>query len=229
MSGNLVKPRPTLALERALLLQGQRNIAGADEVGVGAIAGPLVAAAIILPLPEPGPDLEAQLRLLEYAILDVRDSKQIRRRDQPRLDAMLHELAGPNIGVGRIDVGDLAVIANQTEASRLATIRAVTALPSQPGFVLLDGKLQLGDAGFPHTNVRKIANGTPSLSIAAASIIATVVFRQIMNDYAEMFPEYGFDRHAGYPSPAHLAALETYGPSPVHHRHNRLIQALLEK
>lgn len=228
MPHNLIKPRPTLATERDLLLRGRRLIAGVDEVGVGAIAGPLVAAAVILPLPDSGPDLDQALERLAGALVDVRDSKQLRGYEQERLYILVRELVGWHVGVGIVGVPELELIRNQMRAVEVATLRALEALPEPPDFALLDGKLSPDALLIPHASVAKVYNGTPSLSIAAASIVANVTYRRIMAGYAEIYPQYGFDRQAGYPSPAHLSALARHGPSPIHHRHNRIVRSARE-
>lgn len=230
MPTNLVKPRPTLQLERGLVLDGKCWIAGADEVGVGAIAGPLVAAALMLPLCVRRDDLDERVARLMTLLEEVRDSKQVRSRDQERLCALVTEVAAPHVSVSVVQVAELEAIGNQMRSARLATARALEGLPRVPDVVLEDGRLEDGRLGsepstIPVIPVGKVYNGTPSLTIAAASIVANVSFRRIMAQYGSRYPAYGFARHAGYPSPEHLAALTLHGPSPIHHRHNRLVRS----
>jgi ribonuclease HII len=226
MHRNLVAPPPSLDLERGLALEGTRRIAGTDEVGVGAIAGPVVAAAVVLPLPVPGERFEEELARLASTLAGVRDSKQIRGREQERLFDLIHAVASLDVGIGVVRVHELFALANQTRAAQLATARALRALPSPPDHVLLDGGMTLADATVPSTAVSRVHHNTTSLSIAAASVVATIAIHRIMRAYGDRYPMYGFQRHHGYPSPAHLAALAAHGPSPVHHPHNATVRRL---
>jgi len=222
---NLVKPPPTLALERSLIVAGKQRIAGVDEVGVGAIAGPLVAAAVALPLPGDGPRLDEELEALARRLGEVRDSKQLKSDQRERLAALVRAVVEPHVGIAVIEVPELDCIGNQTRAAALATARALAALPSPPDIVLLDGTVIIVGADVPSVAVPKLYNGTTSLSIAAASLVASAAHHRLMIDYGARYPTYGFERHNGHVSPAHLAALERHGPSPIHHRHHRLVQA----
>ena len=225
MPKNLVKPPPTLDAERALLLEGFRMIVGVDEVGVGALAGPVVAAAVALPLPVPGAVDDGALAVVAATLAEVRDSKQVRLRDQERLAGVIRSVCAPRVALGVVHVPELEALHDQAKSTRIATARAVASLPEPPDFVLLDGQVSLDVSGVPYARVAKVYNGTPSLTIAAASIVANVAYRRVMAEHASRYPAYGFERHAGYPSPAHLAALARYGPSPIHHLHHRVVRA----
>jgi len=222
---NLVKPPPTLALERSLIVAGKHKIAGVDEVGVGAIAGPLVAVAVVLPLPGDGLHLDGELERLTRLLGEVRDSKQLKADQRERLAALVRAVAEPHVGVAVVDVPELNRIANQTRATAVATARALDALPAPPDIVLLDGTVTIGSADMPSVLTPKLYNGTTSLSIAAASLVASAAHHRLMTDYGVRYPAYGFERHNGHVSPAHLAALARHGPSPIHHQHNRTVQS----
>ncbi len=217
------KPKPTLELERALLLEGKRLIAGVDEVGVGAIAGPLIAVAVILPWPDLGVDIDLGLKELRTRLDEVRDTHHLYKDQRERLYPLIQEVAQPQIGFGIIEVAELRQLNNQEQAAILARTRAIEALPTTPDFVLLDGRVRI-EGVIPFANVAKVSNGTSSLTVAAASIIAGVTHYRLMVEQDRLYPLYGFARHNGNISPTHLAALAQYGPSPIHHLHNRIVQ-----
>jgi len=220
------KPKPTLELERTLLLEGKRLIAGVDEVGVGAIAGPLIAVAVVLPLPDLGVDIDLSLKELRTRLDEVRDSHHLYKDQREKLYSLIQEVTQPQIGFGIIEVAELSQLNNQEQAAILARTRAVEALPTTPDFVLLDGRVRI-EGTIPFANVAKVSNGTSSLTVAAASIIVGVTHYRLMLEQDRLYPLYGFARHNGNISPTHLAALAQYGPSPIHHLHNRIVQGFL--
>lgn len=176
-------------------------VCGIDEVGRGPWAGPVVAAAVILD----GTRLPAALA----AVID--DSKVVARPLRARIAGELPQFA--QIGLGMADVDEIERL-NIYWASMLAMQRAVAALPTPPAAALVDGK---GAPPLP-CPVRCIVGGDGlSLSIAAASIVAKVARDRMMAEMAERFPEYGFERHMGYGTREHRAALLRCGPT-AHHR-----------
>lgn len=196
------RPRPTLRLERRLAASGDVPVAGLDEVGRGALAGPLVAAAVVLPL---------ERRQLKRALAGVRDSKQMTEAQRRRWAERVRKVAmAAAIGVAtaaEVDaIGPLA-------ATRLAMERALANLPLTPRHLLLD-HLGLPGVLVPQTSITH--GDALILSIAAASVIAKVWRDEVMCAYAEDFPAYGFEHHKGYGTPEHLAALDRHGPSPIH-------------
>lgn len=221
------KPRPTFSVEHELWLAGHRAIAGADEVGVGAVAGPLVAAAILLTLPEDGDEVSAALGALADAWWEVRDSKDIADSKKLRLDRLIRESATPGIGV--VDVLERATLISQDKATRLATERAIDALPRRPDAVLLDGGVEAPRRVLVHRQIPKENDATTSLSISAASIIANVYFNNIMDDYGVRYADYGFAQHKGYLTRQHKEALLRHGACPIHHLHNKHIRRILAK
>ncbi len=218
MSPNLVKPPPTLDTERQLLLEGFRTIGGVDEVGVGAMAGPIVAGCVVLPLSASEADLERLTRTLE----GVKDSGHTPRRFRSGLDVTIREVAA--VGIGVVDAGEIDAIGSHAAAVELATARAVEELALAPDVVMLDG---LSANPLLKQPVRRVPKhplgGTPSLTIAAASIVIDVFRRGLMSEYERSYPGYGFDKHFGYPNDVHVANVARLGPSPIHHRTHRLV------
>lgn len=214
---NVPRVPPTFEVERRWLAAGKTRIAGVDEVGVGAIAGPLVAAAVVLPL-------TGDLDELRSLLAEVRDSNHTKRYKQERLTKLIEEVAGSDTAVGIVEVAEIEEIDDQNRAAQLARDRALDALPKPIEVVLLDGGVEVGGSHFDVLQVPKVVGGTPSLSIAAASIVARVERGRIMVSYADEYPGWGFERHSGYPSPQHLAALQELAITPVHHRNHRLVR-----
>ena len=194
---------PTFQHEIALWQQGHRCIAGVDEVGRGPLAGPVVAAAVVLfPPPE-------ACRWIER----VRDSKLLSARQREELAG--HIIAGAlTVGVGVVphDAIDRDGIVGATHDAMLLALRELT---HQPDFILVDGRERLPIT----TGQRAIIKGDRSvLSIAAASIVAKVHRDRIMQEMEQAYPGWGFGRHKGYGTAQHLEALLRLGPSPVHRR-----------
>jgi len=195
-------PRPTLVLERRLAAEGALPVAGLDEVGRGALAGPLVAAAVALPLERRG---------LRRALSGVRDSKQMGQTQRRLWAERVRRMAlASGIGVATPEeVDDQGPLV----ATYLAMNRALCALGLTPCHLLLD-HVRLPEVAIPQTSVTH--GDARVLSIAAASILAKVWRDDLMRNLAETYPLYGFDHHKGYGTPEHLAALQQYGPSPIH-------------
>ena len=198
---------PTLDEELHLTQDGHGPIAGVDEVGRGAWAGPLVAAAVVLP-PVFSPPLAEELLL---RLANVRDSKTCTSEERAMLAVAIRAVAS-GVGVGIVASDELDRY-GLTVGNRLAMRRAVEALPWMPGYLLLDW-VRLPELRIPQ---RAFARGdATSLSIAAASIIAKVERDAMMAALDATYPDYDFARHKGYGTPTHRAALRLHGPSPVH-------------
>jgi ribonuclease HII len=204
----------------ALLSQGYSFIAGLDEAGRGSLAGPVVAAAVILPLhsspqeagmlnpPDPVPP-GTFLSCFE----GVRDSKQLTASQRERLYAIImqHALA-VGVGIGSVEVIDER---NILQATKYAMRAALAQLKIQPQALLLDA-IHLPDLELTQRSI--IKGDALCLSIAAASIIAKVTRDRIMIQLHECYPAYGFAQHKGYGTEYHLAALREHGATPCHRR-----------
>jgi ribonuclease HII len=187
----------------ALLSQGYCFIAGLDEAGRGCLAGPVVAAAVILPLEG------------DYLALfaGVRDSKQLLPQARESLyQVIMQHAVAVSVGVGSVALIDER---NILQATKYAMKAAIAQLPIPPQALLLDA-LTLSGIALPQ---RSIIKGDAScLSIAAASIIAKVTRDRLMLQLHELYPAYGFAQHKGYCTEAHLAALREHGVCPIHRR-----------
>jgi ribonuclease HII len=194
-------PTPDLTFEIALWGQGMQFVAGVDEAGRGALAGPVAAGAIILPV---RPDLTEVL-------LGVRDSKQMSPAERELWARRLQSLAlGYAVGYAtHQEIDTLGIV----PATRLAARRAVSALPIEPQHLLVDF-LNLPEIPLPQTSLVK--GDARSLSIAAASILAKTGRDALMRRLDLEYPGYGFAGHKGYGTLAHRQALLELGPSPVH-------------
>ena len=192
-------PLDMLELEVQAARRGYRMVAGVDEAGRGPLAGPVVAAAVILPdgLILPG----------------VNDSKQLTAEMRDELfEIISHEALA--VGVG---MGDHALVdsINILQATLSAMRDAILALSVAPDFLLIDGISSI-PMNIPQRTVKK--GDSLSLSIAAASIIAKVTRDRIMVEYDALYPGYGFASHKGYGAASHLAAIASLGPSPIHRK-----------
>jgi ribonuclease HII len=198
---------PDLAHEVALWRRGIRYVAGADEVGRGPLAGPVVAAAVVLPAHVPA-----------EALAGVDDSKRLSPAQRRRLAARIRRVAEAwaVVEVGVEEVDRLRIAAASQEAVR----RAVAALPVPIGHVLVDGYANPRLA-WPQTAL--VGGDGRTLSVAAASVLAKVHRDALMEALDARYPGYGFAEHKGYPTPAHREALARLGPSPVHRRSFRLL------
>jgi ribonuclease HII len=197
---------PTLELESAASAEvGSLLIAGLDEAGRGAVAGPVVAAAVILPLDEP-----RQLA----GLIDVDDSKKLTPRKREILFDLVVDLSLAN-GIGSASSGEIDQF-GIIGATVLAMSRANGMLFPQPDYLLIDGRIRLRDIALPQQSI--IRGDSKSLSIAAASILAKVSRDRTMLDHDHRFPAYGFARHKGYCTELHVDALSQHGPCPIHRR-----------
>jgi ribonuclease HII len=183
-------------VERGWLERGFSCIAGTDEVGRGPLAGPVVAAAVVL---RPG-----------FIPEGLNDSKAMTAKRREEVCAAV--LAGAYVGVAAVPAGVIDRI-NIREASLLAMRRAVAALPVKPDLVLADGR---DVPAAPCRAEAYIKGDSRVASIAAASIVAKVMRDRMMKNLALFYPEFLFEKNAGYGVAGHLAALEKFGPSPCH-------------
>ncbi|MTI79873.1 MAG: ribonuclease HII [Firmicutes bacterium] len=183
--------------EDNLIKQGKEYIAGVDEAGRGPLAGPVVAAAVILPR--------------DISIVGLNDSKKLSAAKREQLAVEIKEKALVWT-VAEADVEEICSL-NIYHASILAMKRAVEKLAPTPDYVLTDA-VRIPTMKIPHTPI--IGGDAISASIAAASIIAKTHRDNIMYQFHRHYPQYGFDKHKGYPTAEHIEKLQLYGPCPIH-------------
>jgi ribonuclease HII len=203
---------PHLEKEILLLNQGYHFVAGLDEAGRGAWAGPVVAAAVILPLERP--DLAVRLT-------GVHDSKRLRPGEREQLFTLIHETALA-IAVGTASAALVDTI-NVVAATRHAMEQALEKLTPPPDYLLLD-HLKLPSVNVPQDAFSKA--DSISLTVAAASIIAKVTRDRLMVQLSAEYPGYAFDHHKGYGTSAHRQALAEHGPCDLHRLSYRPLQLL---
>lgn len=189
------------APEQALRYHGFRSIAGVDEVGRGALFGPVVAAAVILPE-----------RLNGLARAGLTDSKQLTREDRERLDKRIRKTAIA-FCVAEIDAETIDRV-NIYQATRLAMLAAVQGLTVAPDHLLIDAMW----LDHPCKQTKLIYGDALSLSIAAASVVAKVYRDALMRELDVLHPVYGLASHKGYGTPEHRRALAQHGPCSLHRR-----------
>ncbi len=187
--------------ERAFLAQGLQYIAGVDEVGRGPLAGPVVCAAVIMPLDE------------DSLVVGVDDSKKLSEKKREELAELIKEraLAYTIVEVSEKDIDEINIL----QATRLGMKRAIEGLAIPPQTVLTDGNMTL-DISFPQRSV--VHGDALSYSIGAASIIAKVYRDKKMEEFAKIYPQYAFESNKGYGSAAHIQAIREYGLCPIHRR-----------
>ena len=197
-----------LAYEKELYTQGIQLIAGVDEVGRGPLAGPVVAAAVILPE--------------NCKIPGLNDSKKIPKSKHKEIyEAVLQNAIAIGIGIKDNQVIDQV---NIYEATKLAMMEAIGQLEPQPQHLLIDA-MKL-DLPIPQTSI--IKGDANSLSIAAASIVAKVTRDQMMEEFDREYPGYDFAQNAGYGTAKHLAGLEQLGVTPIHRRSFEPVKTMCE-
>jgi ribonuclease HII len=194
------KPRATRTLEREVRSFGFVHIAGVDEVGRGCLAGPVTAAAVVLPR--------------DLRVPGITDSKAL-TADQR--DDLFDEITGVALvwHVASVDAAEIDRI-NILRASLAAMRQAVESLIPLPGFVLVDGHMSIPDLLIPQRPV--VGGDRRSTAIAAASILAKGTRDRWMREAPGRDPRYGFDHHKGYATPEHLRAVAEFGYSPLHRR-----------
>lgn len=189
------------APEQALRHHGFTTIAGVDEVGRGALCGPVVAAAVILPE-----------EISHLADKGLRDSKQLLREEREALDIEIRSVA-LSLSIAAVDNETIDRI-NIYQASRMAMQMAVDGLHMRPDHLLIDAM----KISAPIAQTKLIYGDSLSLSIAAASVVAKVHRDNLMCELAQQHPQYGFESHKGYGTPEHRRALKEHGITPLHRR-----------
>ncbi len=188
-----------LEIEDSLYQRGYKLVCGVDEAGRGPLCGPVVAAAVILNKDE--------------MIEGVNDSKKLSEKKRENLYDIITKKAIA-VGVGISDV-DIIEDINILNATKLAMKQAINNLKINPDFVLIDGN-QMIDIDIDAQTV--VSGDAKSESIAAASIIAKVTRDRLLKDYDKKYPEYGFAKHKGYGTKAHIEAIKKYGLTPIHRK-----------
>ncbi len=183
--------------EREKQRLGYARICGVDEAGRGPLAGPVYAAAVILPFGE--------------HIEGLDDSKKLTEKKREALFEVILEKA-VGFGIACAEVEEIEEV-NILNASFLAMHRAIDKISPLPDFALIDGNM-VRNIQIPAQSVVK--GDSLSASIAAASVLAKVSRDRLLYEYDRMYPEYGFAKHKGYPTKAHYEAVEKYGPCPIH-------------
>ncbi len=201
-------PADMLHFETSWLAKGYSHIAGLDEAGRGPLAGPVVAAAVILPPGERYPG--------------INDSKKLRPAAREREYDLIREkaLAFAISEVSQEEIDTLNILV----ASRKAMERAVRGLALVPGFLLIDGIVPL-ETELPQKCIKK--GDQRSQSVAAASILAKVTRDRLMEAYHQQYPQYNFQKNKGYGTREHLEALQAHGVCPIHRRSFRGVKELL--
>jgi len=191
---------PTFHCENEARSAGFRFIAGVDEAGRGPLAGPVTAAAVLYLQPQ--------------AVPGIADSKLLSEKKRDLLEPLI--LASPDLvcAVALASPEEIDAL-NIYHASKLAMERALASLPQKADFALVDGK-PFRAFCLPHRGV--VQGDRLSCSIASASVLAKVARDRIMVELDKTYPQYGFAKHKGYPTPEHLEALRRHGPCPVHRR-----------
>lgn len=193
----MLRGTPMLEFELVAVRSGRTRVAGIDEVGRGPLAGPLVAAAV----------------LLAHSVPEIDDSKKLTEAAREELFAEI--TGGPHMyAVDIVEPGEVDRLGLQ-QANYLAMKRAAEALNPLPDFLLVDG-FEISGCAIPQVSL--IKGDGRAQSIAAASIVAKVTRDRIMCELAQIHPEYGFEHHKGYATRAHLNALKRHGPCPIHRR-----------
>ena len=184
-----------LLIEESLYDEGYKYICGVDEAGRGPLCGPVVAAAVILP---------------KHACIEgVNDSKKISEKKREKLYDDIMQRA---IGISDVDVIEKVNILN---ATKIAMKKAIESLSIKPDYVLIDGNQKI-DIDILQETV--VSGDAKSESIASASIIAKVTRDRMLRKFDEMYPEYGFAKHKGYGTKAHIEAIKKYGLTPIHRK-----------
>lgn len=193
--------------EKELYQKGIQTIAGVDEAGRGPLAGPVVAAAVIL----------RKDATFQY----VNDSKQLTEKQRElALEEIKHQALAIGIGISSVEEIDLI---NIYRASREAMLSAIDQLKVRPDYILTDAMPM--EIDIPMTSI--IKGDEKSVSIAAASIIAKTTRDAYMIEMDKLFPNYGFAKHKGYPTREHIDAIKTYGITPIHRKTYEPIKSML--
>ncbi len=194
-----------LSEEKRIFERGLKFVGGIDEAGRGPLAGPVVAACVVL-----GNNFKIDNKKLKL----VKDSKKLSPKRREELFSVIQEEV-LDFGIGICDQETIDRI-NVLEASFLAMKKAISALRQKPDFIVLDGRLPIPNISIQQRVIKEADNTV--FCVAAASILAKVTRDRIMLEMHEKYPMYRFDKHKGYGTKLHLEMLEKFGPCPIHRR-----------
>lgn len=187
-------------IENELYEQGLNYICGIDEAGRGPLAGPVVVASVIMPK--------------DSMIEGVNDSKKVSEKKREMLyDLITNEAIAYSVGI--IDQNEIDEI-NILNATKKGLTMCISNLSVKPDRIIVDALNKIDTCGIPYTSI--IKGDAKCYSIAAASIIAKVTRDRIMRQWDEIYPQYGFEKHKGYGTAAHIKALKEFGPTPIHRK-----------
>lgn len=200
--------------EKKLFKQGYKLIGGIDEVGRGPLAGPVVAACVLMP---------SGFILEDKRLLGIKDSKKLSEKKREELFDVIME-SFPAVGIGLCNHNTIDRI-NILEASFLAMKKSLGDLRTKPDYILVDGKFKIPNLSLEQKAI--IKGDSLVLLIAAASIIAKVTRDRLMLLASEKYPQYGFAQHKGYGTKFHIEALQTFGPCSLHRKSFKPVKNLL--
>lgn len=185
-------------IDMSVFDEGFNYVCGIDEAGRGPLAGPVVVAAVVMPK--------------DSMIEGVNDSKKVSEKKREKLyDLILEEAI--SYGVGIVDQGEIDRI-NILNATKAGLTQAVSSMKTKPDIILVDALTNIDTCGVPYRSI--IKGDAKSYSIAAASIIAKVTRDRIMREWDKVYPQYGFEKHKGYGTAAHISAIKENGICPLH-------------
>ncbi len=211
---------PNLTEEKKLWKKGYKRVACLDEAGRGPLSGPVVAAAVMIKIP----NFKFQI---PKSLKEVKDSKQLTPKKREEFYRVLTNppAGGPQIewGIGRVSEKVIDKI-NILEATKLAMKRAIKRFKRKPDFLILDGNFKI-NLSIPQKSIIKADEKV--FSCAAASILAKVWRDRLMLRYHKKYPRYGFDKHKGYPTKYHFKMLKKYGPCVIHRKSFKPVEKLL--
>ncbi len=211
---------PTLQEEKKLWKKGYKRVACLDEAGRGPLAGPVVAAAVLI-------DLRFKISDLGF-LKDIKDSKKLSSKKREEFYKILTKHKNIEWGIGKVSEKIIDKI-NIKNAAELAMEKAVEKLKTKPDFLIIDGK-HLKNYKLKTINYKLIVKADEKVfSCAAASILAKVTRDRIMENYHKKYPRYGFSKHKGYPTKLHKKMLQKYGPCKIHRKTFKPVRKLKAK
>jgi len=212
--------QPSLAPEKKLWRKGYKRVAGLDEAGRGPLAGPVVAAVVMIKMSKL--NLKSKILNLKSNFKGIKDSKKLTPKKREEFYKLIVKSPFWEWGVGRVSEKVIDKI-NILEATKLAMVKAVKKLKRKPDFLILDGNFTLPAKALAKAGINKsitqksiVKADEKVFSCALASILAKVWRDRIMQRYHRKFPGYGFDKHKGYGTKQHFKMLKKYGPSLIH-------------